>query len=144
MKELPLHPLSVILAFEFGQPRPLESVKAIVGDLFDELARAVSQRDGSIIGHIKGLAKMGEADWLRVSIISPARPADVEAVWKTPLQAMDLAVSFMVYNMEPQDLLELTQEVSSLQGRVWSGAVRLHQPTRTVGIHHHHHDHHHH
>ena len=141
MKELPLHPVSVVMTLRFVQPRTPEDIKHLIADLFENLAQVVAQREKAIIGHIKGLAKLGVEDWLKVSIISPQRPAQVESSLRQPLAALDLATSFMVYGLEPEELYPLVAETVDKADQIWSGLVQLQRPAHPP--HHHHHGHHH-
>ncbi|MCB2227816.1 MAG: hypothetical protein KQH53_14140 [Desulfarculaceae bacterium] len=143
MKELPLHPLSMVLTFRFAEPRSSRELEALVAGLFDALSRAVVEGGTDcVIGHIKGLAKLGEADWLKVSVISPDRPAQALAEISRPLEAMDMAVNLMVYGREPEELWQIVSQVAERPGEAWSGVVAPQRPVQTVSLHDHHHDHH--
>lgn len=142
MKELILHPLSISLGFKFAKPMPMEQVKGLIGEMFDALAQAVSRREGCIIGHIKGLAMLEREDWLKVSVISAARPSQAEASGNSPVESMSMAVNFMVYGLEPDQLFQLATEVVGQAGKPWSDSVTLERPTRLTTLEHHDHDHH--
>ncbi|MCB2189642.1 MAG: hypothetical protein KQJ78_24780 [Deltaproteobacteria bacterium] len=130
MKELTLHPLSVLLAWRFPEPRPREVVEGLVAAWCDTLAQAVAREPGAVIGHIKGLAKLGGQEWLKVSVIAPDRPAQVESRGQAPLAALDLAVNLMVYGREPAELFSLVQAVTAQEDRPWRGLVEPALPAR--------------
>jgi hypothetical protein len=141
-----LHPLSLRIRLAFEQPAPMDEAKGILAGFFDEMAGIIAQNQACVIGHIKGLAMLGQEDYLKVNLIAAGRPASTEASCADQVQDLSMVVNFMVYGLEPEQLFDIAETVIGQPDKPWSGIVRLAQ-ARPLAVHHHHdheHDHDHH
>lgn len=98
-------------------------------NIFCQCLEAVAQRcdEAGVIGHIKGLALFPDGGYLRVSVISAARPADVDVKERVPgrYRSLTLTLNVLVYGLPPELADRFTRETAVSLATRWRGQVTI-------------------
>ena len=73
-----LEPFAARLRWQFPSAIALCEWGALLGECLETLARRCDETGPHVVGHIKGLALLADGAYVRVSVVSPRHPADVE------------------------------------------------------------------
>lgn len=113
MAELTLEPYAARLRWHLSSAPASRVWGATLSEFLEALARRCTQAGPCVIGHIKGLARFPEGDYLRLSVVSPTQPADVEGNAPEGCTELTLTLNVLVYGLS-RDLLErLVQETAT-------------------------------
>ena len=111
MAELNLEPYAAEVIFQLRGINVNDKWHGILADFMNSIAVKCEKAGAVIIGHIKGLVR-GEKSYLKISVTSASRPADVEGncILKTNLITMDLNV--IVYGLSFEVLDNIVKETA--------------------------------
>lgn len=125
MAELTLEPYAARLRWHLPSAVASHEWEAILSEYLEALARHCDEAAPCVIGHIKGLALFPNGDYLRISIVSPARPADVEGNASEHYAELTLTLNVLVYGLSRDVLERLAQETAADVASRWGGMVTV-------------------
>ena len=120
MSDLSLEPLAAQVHWQFPAPVASRDWEAVARDYLEALAGASAQE--GVIGHIKALALLPDAGYVRASAVSAKRPADVEVKCADAelVSQLTFTVNVLVYGLpyhRAQGLVvEIAEQVAARRG----------------------------
>jgi len=136
-----LEPFAAHLFFAFPDPKRIEEWAEILMRFLETSAMLCRESGPCVIGHIKGLALLNGSRYVRVSVISPSLPAQVETNASGDLAEMTVTLNMLVYGLSKKCLDGIVKETATRPGTGWSGRVTVEPvaPTTTRNHPGHHH-----
>jgi len=125
MKEMILEPYTVRLNFKMDSPKTARDWGLIASDFMETLARNCSEAGPCVIGHLKGFARISGNGFLRISVISSDRPADVDADFSDDFSELSLTLNVLVYGHPKKLLAQLTRKTIDLPEKPWGEHVTM-------------------
>jgi hypothetical protein len=125
MKEMILEPYTVRLNFRMDSPMTGAEWGLMISGLMESLARHCSETGPCVIGHIKGFARISGIGFIRISVISPDHPADVDARISDDFSELSLTLNVLVYGHSKKMLAQLARKTIDLSERPWSEHVTM-------------------
>jgi hypothetical protein len=95
----------------------------VFSDYLEELAHACQASGPAVIGHIKALALFPDSSYLRISVVAPHIPAQVDGEAPPGWNTLDLTVNVIVYSLARSTLEEITWQVAQRIAQQWKGEV---------------------
>jgi hypothetical protein len=108
MTELILEPYAINQRWTASVPAP--PWDALIADYVEAIARRCHEMGPCLIGHIKGLALFDDGGYLRVSVVSPGRPAEKEGYAPTETTSLLLSLNVIVYGLDRSTLELICRE----------------------------------
>ncbi|MGC9964918.1 MAG: hypothetical protein ABSE08_05900 [Syntrophobacteraceae bacterium] len=141
MADMILEPFAAHLFFAFPDPKRIEEWAEILMRFLETSAMLCRESGPCVIGHIKGLALLNGSRYVRVSVISPSLPAQVETNASGDLAEMTVTLNMLVYGLSKKCLDGIVKETATRPGTGWSGRVTVEPvaPTTTRNHPGHHH-----
>lgn len=125
MKDLILEPYSACLNFKLDSPMTATQWGSMLSELAEAIARHCVEAGPCVIGHIKGFAPLPGNGFLRISVVSPDHPADMDAEGGYDSSELSMTLNVLVYGHSKKLLTQLTRKTINLSGRPWSGYVNI-------------------
>ena len=115
MKPLDLEPFAARLRWRLLEPRSISEWKILAGVFLECVAAHCGEDPACVIGHIKSLATFPEGGYLRSSVVTTRRPADVEAEGELPETCPELVFSLnvLVYGLPSQFIHDFVEACAS-------------------------------
>jgi hypothetical protein len=104
---------------------PVLSWEGLIADYFEAIARRCQEMGPCVIGHIKGLAIFDEGGYLRISVVSSDRPADLEGRAPPETTSLLLSLNVIVYGIGRDTLERISREEVHRMTEKWKGTVRV-------------------
>lgn len=82
----------------------------ILGEYLEGIARRCAKDSACVIGHIKGLALFPNGCFLRWSVVSAGRPADVQGAVPAGTAKIELALNVIVYGLSRARIEHIVRE----------------------------------
>ncbi len=141
MSGMILEPLTAYIRFFLPSPKQIQEWTEILKRFFKTLATLCHKSGPCMIGHIKGLALLRSDDYVRVSVIDPSLPAQVETNASGDLAELTITLNMLVYGLSRKSLEGIVKEAAAKPGTVWSGRVTVEIVSATTQDYHpsHHH-----
>ena len=125
MKDMIFEPYTVGLNFKMDSPMTVEQWGSMISELVETIARHCIEAGPCVIGHIKGFAAISGNGFLRISVISPDHPADMDAESVGDFSELSMTLNVLVYGHTKKMLTQLTRNTVNLPERPWSGHVTV-------------------
>lgn len=125
MADMMLEPFAAHLFFAFPDPKRIEEWTAILMHFLETSAMLCEKSGPCVIGHIKGLALLNGNRYVRVSVISPSLPAQVETNASGDLAEMTVTLNMLVYGLSKKCLEAIVKQTAARHGTDWSGRVTI-------------------
>ena len=125
MMEMILEPYTVRLNFKMDSPMKAAQWGLMISELMETLDRQCSQAGLCVIGHLKGFARLPDNGFLKISIISPDYPADVEAESTDDFSELSLTLNVVIYGHSKKMLAQFTRNTIDLSEKPWNGHVTM-------------------
>ncbi len=109
----------------WGLPEGEARCEALVTEYLETIARRCHQTGRCVIGHIKALALFAQGGYLRVSVISPTRPAVVESHLSQPCREFELILNVVVYGLKDDLLAQITRDTAAGLCQKYEGQMRI-------------------
>ncbi len=112
MSELNFEPYAAEAVFWLSESKEENEWKKIFAEFMESIAAKCEMAGAELIGHIKGLVLGEDKSYLKISVTSTARPADIEGSpgLKTDKTAMNLNV--IVYGISFEHLDDIVKEAA--------------------------------
>ena len=125
MKDMIFEPYTVCLNFKMDSPMTIEQWGSMISELVETIARHCIEAGPCVIGHIKGFAAIPGNGFLRISVISPDHPADIDAQSVDDFSELSMTLNVLVYGHTKKMLTQLTRNTVNLPERPWSRHVTM-------------------
>ncbi len=112
MTELTLEPYAARLRWHFAQPLSGDEWGQVFAEQVELLAAQSAKISASVIGHIKGLASAPDDGYIRVNLVSPSRPADVECKIFGQYNTLAFDLNVLVFGLSLEQVMRLTAEAA--------------------------------
>ncbi len=99
--------------------------EALIGEFLETIAHRCHETGGCVIGHIKAIAICSHGGYLRASVTSPTRPADVESHLPETCREFELSLNVIVYGVKDDLLEQITREAAAGLCRKYEGRLRI-------------------
>lgn len=111
--------------------------EVVIADYLETIARRCHEVDSHgftprgpllgpcLIGHIKGLVLFGDGGYLRISVVSPSRPAEVEGRVPAETTSLHLSLNVIVYGKARNALERISREEAHQMSKKWKGGVKI-------------------
>jgi hypothetical protein len=113
VKELTLEPYAARLHWQLPTATDGQGWAAILAEHLESLARRCDETGQNVIGHIKGLAVLPGGGYVRVNVVSPERPADVESTALGQCADLNFDLNVLVYGLPVGQVKWLTHETAA-------------------------------
>jgi hypothetical protein len=123
MTEPILEPYAVNQRWTASAPGP--SWDAFIAGYLEAIARRCREMKPCVIGHIKGLALFEDGGHLRISVVSPDHPADVEGRVPPGTTSLLFSLNVIVYGQGRDALERISREEAHHATEKWKGGVRV-------------------
>ena len=120
-----LEPYAARLNFKMPSPLTGREWQLMLAQYMEALARHCSEAGPCVIGHIKGLAAFPDNGFLKISVISPDHPVDVDGVVPENLSEISFALNVLVYGHTREMIARLNRETLGFPDRAWKGHVTM-------------------
>lgn len=90
----------------------------LLGTLFSTIAKESQQTGGPMIGHVKGIARAGDA-FMRINCVSERRPPDVEGHLPSDVHEVDLDLAMLVFGLGPETAHAIVETALRQCGLRW-------------------------
>lgn len=97
----------------------------LIAEYLESIARRCSETGSCVMGHIKGIALFPGGDYLRISVVSPDRGADVEGHAPANTTAFVLSLNVVVYGRDRDSLERISREEAKRIRDKQKGGVRI-------------------
>ncbi len=104
---------------------PARSWDRLIADYLEGIARRCQEMGPCLIGHIKGLALFDDGGYLRVSVVSPGRPTQVEGRVPAETTSLLLSLNVIVYGRDRKALERISREEAYHMTEKWKGGVKV-------------------
>jgi hypothetical protein len=123
MADLILEPYAVRQRWTASDPGLRWEV--LIGDYLEAIARRCHEMGSCLVGHIKGLVLFADGEYLRISVVSPGRPAEVEG--RVPAETMGflLSLNVIVYGKDRDALERISRGEARHIIEKWKGGVKV-------------------
>ena len=109
MDGLILEPYAARLQLTAPTERAHGQWAAALTRLFDHLAQGCEEADGSVIGHIKALARFPRERYLRISVVAAEYPAAMEGRPPGQYRKVELTLNVLVYGIARKQLAQIVK-----------------------------------
>lgn len=123
MTALNLEPYAARLHWQFGQPLSGEAWGGLLAEHLDLLADRCRLAGSTVIGHIKGLALTPEGGFIRLNLVSAARPTAVECAAIGRYAALTVDLNVLVYGLPADQAAQWTWETAAAVAARHAGQV---------------------
>ena len=120
-----LEPFAAHLFFAFPGPKSIKEWTEILMRFLETSAMLCRESGPCVIGHIKGLALLNGDRYVRVSVIIPSLPAQVETNASGDLAELTVTLNMLVYGLSKKGLEGIVKETAARPGTGWSGRVTV-------------------
>lgn len=117
-----LEPYAVLQSWHL--PEAKGQWESIFGEYLQEIAQRCIDQGECVVGHIKALATFSDQNYLRISVIAPQIPANIEGKVPADSTALELTVNVLVYGLERAAIEKIAQETANKIARQWKGEVK--------------------
>lgn len=125
MNEMIFEPYAVHLDFQMDAPIEADDWRLILSELLETYASQCSKAGPCVIGHIKGFAHGNDDTFLKVSVVSPNHPADIDGNMKGGISELSLVLNVLVYGQPKETLAQHLLELVNIPGKIWTGHVAV-------------------
>ena len=132
MADMILEPFAAHLFFAFPDPKRIGEWTEILMRFLETSAMLCEESGPCVIGHIKGLALLNGNRYVRVSVISPSLPAQVETNASGDLAEMTVTLNMLVYGLSKKGLEGIVKETAAGTGTAWCGRVTVEPVEPTI------------
>lgn len=132
MSDMILEPFTARLRFVFPDPKGIEEWSEILKCFLEASAILCRESGPCLIGHIKGLVLLSGDHYLRVSVVSPSLPAQVETNVSGAFAEMTVTLNMLVYGLPKERLESILNEVATRPRTSWSERVTVVPVTGTT------------
>ncbi len=123
--ELTLEPYAARLQWHFARPLSGHEWGLLLAELVELLAAHSAKIGASIIGHIKGLASVPDDGYIRVNLVSPRRPADVECKILGQYNSLAFDLNVLIFGLSLEQVKRLTTETAGSVAARLGGQVEI-------------------
>lgn len=120
-----LDPYAAQLRFAVENPLSDRQWRSHLAEFLERIALKCDAHGSSVIGHIKALALFDDNRYLRGSVVSPHRPADVEGNPPEAFRQMEITLNVLVYGLERFFIERLVAGVGSEIAQSIDGLVTI-------------------
>jgi hypothetical protein len=138
MDGMKLEPYAVLQSWHL--PDTKGQWESTLGEYLQTVAQRCIDQGECVIGHIKALATFSDHKFLRISVITPKIPANIEGEVPANCTELELTVNVLVYGLERDVIEKITCETANEIANRWKGGVQhkgLNQADES--LHHNHH-----
>ena len=125
MAALIFEPLAAHLHFSLPDSPGISKWAEILTQFLETLAKLCRNSGPCLIGHIKGLALLGDSSYVRLSVISASLPAQIETNASGDFSEMTVTVNMLVYGLPRKTLEGILEGTAALPCSPWSGKVTV-------------------
>ncbi len=112
MNSLMLEPYAARLQWRFAKPLTGPEWGTLVAEHFQLLATRSGDIAACVVGHIKGLAIAPDDGYVRVNLVSPSIPADVECQIQDQHTALTFDVNVLIFGLTLEQVKQLTADTA--------------------------------
>ena len=120
-----LEPYAARLNFMMPSPLTGNEWQLMLAQYMEALARLCTEAGPCVIGHIKGLAAFPDNGFLKISVISPDHPADVNGEVPENLSDLSFVLNVLVYGHTREMIARLNREILDFPDKPWKGHVSV-------------------
>ena len=125
MSGMMLEALAIHIRFTFSSPKRIQEWTEILKRLVETLAGLCHKSGPCMIGHIKGLVLLNGNQYMRVSVISPSLPAQVETNASEDLTELTVTLNMVVYGLSTKSLEHIVETAAVQLETAWSGKIAV-------------------
>jgi hypothetical protein len=87
--------------------------ESILGEYLQTVAQRCIDQGECVVGHIKALSTFTDQNYMRISVIAPQIPANIEGKVPADSTDLELTVNVLVYELERAAIEKITQETAN-------------------------------
>jgi hypothetical protein len=125
MSSLPLEPYAARLRWRFARPLTGSAWGALFAEHIQVLAARSAEIAASVVGHIKGLAIAPDDGYVRVNLVSPSVPADVECKIHGQHAALTFDLNVLIFGLPAEQVKRLTADAAESVASRLGGQVDI-------------------
>ncbi len=125
MKEMTLEPYAARLDFKMFSAPSSKEWSLMLAEYMETLARHCNETGPCLIGHLKGLALISNHGFLKISLISPDHPAEVEGEIPENTLELSIVLNILVYGHTEKVLERLTRKTLEAMKKAWDGNISM-------------------
>lgn len=110
MDDLKLEPYAGIQSWNMSDDTVQWEV--ILGDYLEKIAQHCTDIGNCVIGHIKALSIFSDQSYLRISVIAPDIPANIEGSVPEGSTELELTVNVLIYGLERTVIERIVRETA--------------------------------
>lgn len=125
MTTLTLEPLAARLRWRFAQALTGDEWGAVFAEHLESLAKRCVETEAGVIGHIKGLAVVPGGGYVRVNLVSPLRPADIESTASSSCARLTFDLNVLVYGLSFEQVRQMTLNTAAMVASRRGGLISI-------------------
>ncbi len=125
MTDLTLEPYAARLQWDFAQPLSGNEWGQVLAEQVELVAAQSAKISASVIGHIRGLATAPDDGYIRVNLVSPSRPADVECKILGQYTTLAFDLNVLIFGLSLEQVMRLTAEAAAGVAARLGGRVQI-------------------